>query len=443
MTLPATPTAQTHRDADDSLKTGANHVAPTSDLQRRKAVHIPALDGLRGIAILLVVVFHFSQPAYSQTASGLRLAIQRLTGAGWVGVDLFFVLSGFLITSILYEAKQSDGYFKNFYMRRVLRIFPLYYGVLFVAFAVVPLFHTYQTGFYKTISHHQIYLWTYLQNYVQLPWEGWAGFTHFWSLAVEEQFYLVWPAVVFLLNRRALMGVSIGVVVTALLLRTFVVLDHQSAYAWTPCRMDGLAIGAFLALASHGHRGIVWLARPAVFVGAVAAVLLVLVAARNHGSFWYGDRRVQTIGYSLLALLFGAALVRAVVATPGSLWGGLLNSRWLRFFGKYSYGLYVFHGLLMWWVKDGLLLSGLVRGLHSFYLGLLAHLLVLTVASTAVALLSWHLYEKHFLKLKRFFEYRATTLREPVRDAVVPPIATASVEITPTAEPPAGQPIVG
>ena len=146
----------------------------------------------------------------------MRLAIQRLTGAGWVGVDLFFVLSGFLITSILYEAKQSDGYFKNFYMRRVLRIFPLYYGVLFVAFAVVPLFHPYQTGFYKTISHNQIFLWTYLQNYVQLPWEGWAGFTHFWSLAVEEQFYLVWPAVVFLLNRRALMGVSIGMVVTAL-----------------------------------------------------------------------------------------------------------------------------------------------------------------------------------------------------------------------------------
>ena len=135
--------------------------------------------------------------------------------------------------------------------------------------------------------------------------------------------------------------------------------------------------------------------------------------------------------------------MRAVVAGPASLWGGLLNSRWLRFFGKYSYGLYVFHGLLMWWVKDGLLLNWLVRGLHSFYLGLLAHLLVLTVASTAVALLSWHLYEKHFLKLKRFFEYRATTLREPVRDAVVPPPATAPVEITPTPEGPAGQPIVG
>jgi peptidoglycan/LPS O-acetylase OafA/YrhL len=407
---------------------------------QRKAIHIPALDGLRGIAILLVVVFHFSQPAYSANASGLRLAIQRLTGAGWVGVDLFFVLSGFLITSILYEAKQSDGYFKNFYM---LRIFPLYYGVLFVAFVVLPLIRPYQTGFYKAISHNQIFLWTYLQNYVQLPWEGWAGFTHFWSLAVEEQFYLVWPAVVFLLNRRALIGVSIGMIVTALLLRTFVVLDHQNAYAWTPCRMDGLAVGAFLALVSHGRPGIARLARPALVVGTVAAVLLAYLAARNHGSFWYGERRVQTIGYTLLALLFGAALVRAVVASPTSPWGCLLNSQWLRFFGKYSYGLYVFHGLMMWWVKDGLLLNWLARGLHSFYLGLLAHLIVLTVASVAVALLSWHVYEKHFLKLKRFFEYRATTLREPVRDAVVPPPAAAPAAVTPTTEPPVGQPIVG
>jgi peptidoglycan/LPS O-acetylase OafA/YrhL len=407
---------------------------------QRKAVHIPALDGLRGIAILLVVVFHFSQPAYSPTATGLRLLIQRFTGAGWVGVDLFFVLSGFLITSILYEAKQSDGYFKNFYMRRVLRIFPLYYGVLFVAFVVLPLIRPYQTGFYKTISHNQFFLWTYLQNYVQLPWEGWAGFTHFWSLAVEEQFYLVWPAVVFMLNRRALMGVSIGMVVTALLLRTFVVHDVHSAYAWTPCRMDGLAVGAFLALASHGRPGIARLARPAVIVGTVAAVLLALLAIRNHGSFWYGDRRVQTIGYTLLALLFGATLVRAVVASPASPLGRVLNGQALRFFGKYSYGLYVFHGLMMWWVKDGLLLNWLARLLQSFYLGLVAHLVVLTVASTAMALLSWHLYEKHFLKLKRFFEYRATTLREPVRDAVVPPPAASAA---PTTEPSMGQPIVG
>jgi len=261
------------------------------------------------------------------------------------------------------------------------------------------------------------------------------------------------------------MGVSIGMVVTALLLRTFVVLDHQSAYAWTPCRMDGLAVGALLALASHGRRGITWLARPALFVAAGAVLVLVLVVLRNHGSFWYGDRpvhqlglksllkapaetildftRVQTIGYTLLALLFGAALVRAIVTSPTSPFGRLLNSRGLRFFGKYSYGLYVFHGLLMWWVKDGLLLAWLARGLHSFYLGLLAHLVVLTVASTSVALLSWHLYEKHFLKLKRFFEYRATTLNEPVRDAVVPPPTLATAQVVPTTEPPVGQPIVG
>jgi peptidoglycan/LPS O-acetylase OafA/YrhL len=130
---------------------------------------------------------------------------------------------------------------------------------------------------------------------------------------------------------------------------------------------------------------------------------------------------VQTIGYTLLAVFFGAVLVRAIVAQPTGLWGRVCNAQVLRFFGKYSYGLYVFHGLLLPWVETKWLMAWLTRHLPSFYLAWVVHLLLLTLASLAAALVSWHLYEKHFLKLKRFFEYRATTLRQPVRDVIVPP----------------------
>src|SRR4051794_17305081 len=230
----------------------------------RRMVHIPALDGLRGVAILLVLVFHFSES--HSAMSGWFQKLHRIAASGWVGVDLFFVLSGFLITSILFEAKRSSGYFRNFYMRRVLRIFPLYYGVLVVAFLLIPLVHPYQNPRYQTIAAHQGYLWAYLQNYV--TWIDWKGFTHFWSLAVEEQFYLVWPTVVFCLNRKSLMWVCGVLICVALAVRVGRVVSYhdlpaaqyqaiaQATYYYTFCRMDALLVGAFLALAAHGERGI-------------------------------------------------------------------------------------------------------------------------------------------------------------------------------------------
>ncbi len=383
----------------------------------RRGVHIPALDGLRGLAILLVLLFHFAP--YDPHYTGLRLKVVHLLGMGWVGVDLFFVLSGFLITSILWEAKQSKGYFRNFYMRRVLRIFPLYYGVLFVAFAVIPLVRPYHSLEYQNVARHQAWLWTYLCNFTHLEW---AGFTHFWSLAVEEQFYLVWPAVVLLLNRRALMSTCAALIVAALVIRLFRVATHcdpQMTYYFTPCRMDALATGALLALAAHGPAGITSLARPARWIALASALLLLAIFVSNRATFSLLNPRVQTIGYSLLAAFFGAGLVLSVTAPSASLLGRALNNTTLRFFGKYSYGLYVLHGLLHPWIEKRLPFKTFSANLHSFYLGLLAYAAIGTGISLAGALLSWHLYEKHFLKLKRFFEYRARTLTEPVTDAIV------------------------
>ena len=162
---------------------------------------IPALDGLRGCAILLVLLFHFTARApYPTDAASIRL--QSAFDLGWSGVDLFFVLSGFLITGLLIDAKGSAGYFKVFYARRALRILPLYYGALVVMFVLPHVLTSVMNPTYITPIKDQIWYWGYLQNYPYLTnaWKDVAG--PFWTLAIEEQFYLAWPLLVLLLSRK-------------------------------------------------------------------------------------------------------------------------------------------------------------------------------------------------------------------------------------------------
>ena len=385
--------------------------APAERAKTRRSVHIPALDGVRGLAILLVLVFHFSQSGYSNQATGVRLAVQKLTGAGWVGVDLFFVLSGFLITSILCEAVGTRGYFKNFYMRRALRIFPLYFGALIVAFGVIPLLFGWQPR-YAEVYRNQWALWLYVQNFVPIDWRA---FSHFWSLAVEEHFYLVWPAVVFFLGRRGSIAACLLMIVTALAVRIyraryFPDLAHET-YIWTICRMDSLAIGSLLALAVGGvATDLRRFARFAPWV-LVAAAIGCGVLFRKHGSFSYVHQGIQAVGYTTVALGSAALLVMAVNAAPGGLLGRVFNAGGLRFLGKYSYGIYVFHNVIQHYMFDHVPIKGLqplVGG--SFWAAYGLYALIATGVSIGLALLSWHVYEKHFLKLKRFFEYRAPTL---------------------------------
>lgn len=178
---------------------------------------IPALDGLRGAAILLVLLIHFGAQA------GLPTLFHRLAYKGWVGVDLFFVLSGFLISRILLESKNSAAFFKNFYIWRALRIFPLYYFVLIVGCFVAPLFLTeaaikaYLDGSVSNAG----YLFAYLTNFslIFIPGLTFGVFGHFWSLAVEEHFYLLWPAAVRWLNKERLIALSLLIMFLGLSLR--------------------------------------------------------------------------------------------------------------------------------------------------------------------------------------------------------------------------------
>ncbi len=400
--------------------------------------HLPALDGLRGIAIALVVVYHFYGLAAAVTERP-PLAIDRLVarvlGVGWAGVDLFFVLSGFLITSILLGARGVGPHaFVAFYARRVLRIFPAYYGYLALLIVVLPLVPALASDHdLALLRSHQAWYWSYLFN-VWAPLRplaktGLFGNGHIWSLAVEEQFYLVWPFVVLLAPRRALPAVCALCVAGAFAFRVALVNGEfsslhnvYSAIMLTPGRADTFALGALLALAAcssdalrHVRR---WCA-PALAAG-LSLLAGIWIARDGLDAF---DDFVQTVGFSIIALTFAALLAVALVATPGGRAERLFTLPPLRFLGRYSYALYLFHLQVALLMVNRMGKAGwqlpLVAG--SAIPSRLAFAAVGIGISLALAYASWHLYEQHFLKLKRFFPYRARGER-----AEAPAVAAAA-----------------
>ena len=222
-----------------------------------EGAQIPALDGLRGVAILLVLFHH--QTLLRLDGSGVDPWFGRLFHVGWCGVDLFFVLSGFLITGLLLDAKGGPHYFRNFYARRTLRIFPLYYAVVFFSLVILPnlpegILPAQKAQSFGRIEGDEIWYWTYLSNYSIAAAGQWRhGILDVsWSLAIEEQFYLLWPLLVAKLGRGALWRLCAGLILLAPACRLALLAagaDELAPYVLTPARIDTLAIGASLALA--------------------------------------------------------------------------------------------------------------------------------------------------------------------------------------------------
>jgi peptidoglycan/LPS O-acetylase OafA/YrhL len=367
---------------------------------------IGALDGLRAIAVLLVVVNHLVLAVPLPWGR-----VQRLLYSGWIGVDLFFVLSGYLITGILLDAKGGSHYFRNFYARRTLRIFPLYYGVLIVAIIAISL------GAPQTpMLRLQGWLWGYATN-IKIAASGWmfmAGrwqFNHFWTLAVEEQFYLAWPAVVLLLSRRSLLWVCAAVFVLSPALRIALCLKGNTiaAYVLTPCQLDALTNGAALAILVRSPAGLRLLRKVLLPAALLCLVPLAYLVVR-HGGLDQNLMNKHTV--SLGSTLLAAALCGAIwLAASGG--ARFLSVAPLASVGRISYGIYVLHPFCLELVPKHLFARSPVLSLIAFYLIGLS-------LSIAAATLSWHLFEKHFLRLKRAFPRTQQHPRLPLQGSQQP-----------------------
>ena len=383
------------------------HQAPP--LRHSGRGHLKALDGIRGLAILMV----FSSHAFlSNIASGNWL-MRQIGGFflhGALGVDLFFVLSGFLITGILFDTLHDSGFFRKFYARRVLRIFPIYYAVLLVLVALTNPMHLKWDGMFLPLM---LFAQNLRPDHIHNFHPGPVDLSHFWSLAVEEQFYLVWPAAVFFLRspRRILRTAAI-VSTLALLARIAFVLvkDPHDSFYFIHCgtffRADALLAGAALALL-YRSRHWVTLVRysPPVFI--LTCIIL-------HIGFWAEPqmlnirlRNLWIFGfrYTLLCFMFSALIVWAL--TERTFVHSLFQARWLRFFGKYSYGLYVLHLIILPPVQIRAR-AFLVAHLHNKPLSVVLSAIFGLAICTLAAFLSFHILEKHSLRLKRFFDYDPT-----------------------------------
>ena len=345
--------------------------------------HIPALDGIRGIAILLVICVHFTQLFHGQG----NWFIVRLAQWGQTGVDLFFVLSGYLITRILLDSRESPHYLRNFFMRRLLRIFPLYYLALVAFYFVWPALGLLTwTPFSKSF-----WFWFDIQDFaISFAPSLQRGPDHFWSLAVEEHFYLIWPFVVLWARRRNLYKVIGGAILISLACR--LALPNYDIFYFTFARLDGIAIGAALAvfLKDANQESLakltLWIKRVVPLAG--LALILQLFLPRISLPV------VHVLRNTLIAAVYACALL-LVLRNQQTRAGKLLASASLRSVGKYSYAMYVIHPFLLTWLGH--------RGLQNSVLGLIEAMLV----SYAAGWVSWIVLERPMLSLKRYFEASA------------------------------------
>jgi len=365
---------------------------------RQVRAAMPPLDGVRGLAILAVLLLHLRAPDLTHPLKGIL-------GFGWIGVHLFFVLSGFLITGILLDTRGATNYFQSFWARRTLRIFPLYFFALTLLLVVLPRVVQLPAGTLPP-ARHGVYFWSYLNNWVPLEKEGDLEHIlgHFWSLAVEEQFYLLWPMVVWLLPSRRLARECASACLLILALRIWFYaqgLDEWMIYRNTVLRADALLAGSITAILLRDRRAVAWLLprRGRLLASTFAAALALLAAS---GGTHATRPLLLVVGPTVFAGAFAALLVAAVLGMGSQEpLQRLLTWAPLRATGRYAYGLYVWNWPIAW-------------ALYQSYPGWPVHgaggqalLLAVGLAATAVAAgLSYHLLESPLLRLKTRFAAR-------------------------------------
>jgi len=354
--------------------------------------HFKALDGLRGLAILSVLICHHIPFA-----------------CGWFGLDVFFVLSGFLITGILLDTKGSKGYFKNFYVRRSLRIFPLYFLTLLVFFHVLDAIYSIsENSNFEYYFQHEISFWFYFQNYtlVHMDWGQSHSLAHLWSLAVEEQYYVLVPLLVFLFTKKNLFYLFGFMIIIALSYRIFNVLNNGSwlkEYFATVSRMDALAMGGCLALLVRSQ----WWGTIKNYGKQYKIMLVSLIL---YFGFWalstdylmpQNGIAQRTLNYTLTGIMF--SLLILLIIMKDKYITKVFSVKLLTYFGKRSYAIYIFHMPIKY-----MLIPYLTT--HILWLNNLSKwpTICLSISLAIVSgEISWRLIEKPALALKKYFKYKS------------------------------------
>lgn len=365
--------------------------------------HLIQLDGLRGIAVLLVCIAHFYQVDelnLYETNKYVGIISFKLSQIGLRGVDLFFILSGYLITRILITTKESANYFLSFYMRRFFRIFPLYYFVLFLSFFILPNF-IYLNDANQQIIEHQWKLWSYTSNMFFLHPVDWdistfPNFGHFWSLAVEEHFYIFWPFLVYFANKNVKIFMWCIFFIS---LFTWILGFYIPYFNWTTLNYSSvLAIGGLIAYYELFEKEKIFSYYAKIKKYWIYIFILLLISAFIPRSF-------EEFGHFFMfvvSLFFFSTLV--VITIFSNIFNKTFSNSVLVFIGKISYGIYVYHGLLRpyfkVWFYEPLLLN-----IHNGIIVSILHTIISTSISVCIAYLSWQFFEKHVIKLKRYFQY--------------------------------------
>jgi len=350
-------------------------------LEEKKGGYIPSFDGIRGIGVICVLAAHC-------------FPFINIFQIGWVAMDFFFVLSGFLITGILVDSLEKRNYLKNYLGRRVLRVFPLYYLFLVLMFLVIPNIFPGILDQYAYLESKQIWFWLYAQNWL-FSFEGFPHklyMTHLWSMAVEEQFYLFWPILVWLLRGKKLLFFCLLAIPFSIFFRIYGYhwgMVFPFPYVNTLSRMDSLLIGALVFLMLRHYKSLLeYLALPVFIYTFLGLGLCIFVLKAT-----YFEKLVPA--YTIVDLLAGSCLVFCLSTGPNWI-QQFFSIKAFTYIGRYSYGTYIFHYpiYLVLFEKFGLQASFPIKVL----IGLISIFI-----SFGLALLSFRYFETPFLKLKKYF----------------------------------------